>query len=150
MIYTEIILLTYYSTNVWFTILCATSKNLLKIFCPLNYVFWPTLVIIRCLKLLVKTAVLPFFGSNILCVVPSMYSCSPWCWMVLLLCYVSRLQVFFKSLIAHIFLNPLCTTQELCCHSVINEDWRIFTKTHSDFNRISHLQTLICTDYYNI
>jgi hypothetical protein len=59
---------------------CNTSHNatfwtLFKSFCTLHYMFRPTLVIIRCLKLLVKTAVLLFCGSDIRCVVPSALSC---------------------------------------------------------------------------
>jgi hypothetical protein len=57
----------------------------------LHYIFRSTLVIIRCLKLLVETALPPFCDSNIRCVVPSTRSRTPW-WLFLLCC-VSRLRV---------------------------------------------------------
>jgi hypothetical protein len=40
----------------------------------------------------------------------------------------------------YIFLNPLCRKQDLYCHSVTNEDLRIFTKTRAK------LYILISTD----
>jgi hypothetical protein len=75
-----------------FTVLCATRpsksylefyyitqcvfQTLFKIFstCTLHYMFRSIFVIIRCLKLWMKTAVLPFCESNIQCVVPSTLS----------------------------------------------------------------------------
>jgi hypothetical protein len=66
--------------------------NLIKSFCTLHYMFRHTLVIIKCLKLLVKTAALPFYGSNIRSVVPSACSCILWCWVsfLVVLCVLNR------------------------------------------------------------
>jgi hypothetical protein len=57
-------------------------------FRTLHHMFWPILVIISCSKLLLKTTVLLFCGSNVWYVVPYTSLCILWCWTALLLCCV--------------------------------------------------------------
>jgi hypothetical protein len=97
-----------------FTILCPSEtyflhhtmsfSTLFKSFYKLHYIFQPTSVIIRCLKLLMKTAVLPFY--RFWCVVPSMNLCMG-CWVALpvVLCLADFNILAFKChVMSHMFI----------------------------------------------